>query len=251
MANKVRTLFEIEATLGEVNFYRKDGELRVRRVGRVSGQRIRTEKAFQRTRENNAEFKMAAHAGKQIRQSIAQLVKKGKDSKVSSRMLSILFKIKALDTTSLRGERNVRKGLSLPEGRALLDGFEFNVRSQMGDILEYGIVPDTANDSIDKSQFAPIVLLQDEANDATHVTMSYMTAAFDLETGLNTKGEVASVNLPMDAEGDINPLVSSLTDYNGFKVHVVLIEFFQEVNGQQYPLYNGKYNMCKILEVVE
>ncbi|MDP0919922.1 hypothetical protein Q6272_33320, partial [Klebsiella pneumoniae] len=62
MANKVRTLFEIEATLGEVNFYRKDGELRVRRVGRVSGQRIRTEKAFQRTRENNAEFKMAAHA---------------------------------------------------------------------------------------------------------------------------------------------------------------------------------------------
>ena len=37
---------------------------------------------------------------------------------------------------------------------------------------------------------------------------------------------------------------------SGFEFVVLLIEFFQEVNGQQYALNNGAYNVLNIVEVM-
>lgn len=250
MSNKVRTIFEVEGTLGDVNFYRKDGELMVRRVGRVSAERIRSEKAFQRTRENNAEFAICAEAGKLIRQSLTHVIRLGKDSKVSSRMLRIMFKLRAMDTVSRRGERQVSVGLQTAPGRQLLMGFEFNAKSQMGDLFGPETLPDATTDTLDILQFAPGRNLADMAPDATHIAISFMSGAFDLENKITYSGKVDTVNLAIDAAADDYHLTSELSTYTGNKVYALLIEFFQEINGRQYALYNGQYNMCKILSVM-
>lgn len=38
---------------------------------------------------------------------------------------------------------------------------------------------------------------------------------------------------------------------DGFKFYLFLIEFFQEVNGVQYALNNGIYNVLNLLEVAD
>ena len=243
-------MFEVEGTLGDVNFYRKDGELLVRRVGRVSAEKIRTEKAFERTRENNAEFKICATAGRLIRQSLTDLLRRGKDNKVSSRMLSLMFKLRKMDTESPRGERQVYPGLDLPEGKQLLKGFEFNIKSEMGEIINSRIALDSATESLTLTRFTPQRDIALHAPDATHITLSFMSAAFDLKDGLVYSGRADSVNIPIDADEDDYQLQSELIEFTGTKVYALLIEFFQEVNGRQYALHNGQYNMCKILEVM-
>jgi len=58
--------FKFTGTIGDMSFYKsKDGHL-IREKGGVSGERIKKDPKYQRTRENNAEFGNAAKAVKLI-----------------------------------------------------------------------------------------------------------------------------------------------------------------------------------------
>jgi hypothetical protein len=52
-------------------------------------------------------------------------------------------------------------------------------------------------------------------------------------------------------QGVISPVLtpSGVPAGSGVGMHVLLIEFFQEVNGVQYMLNNGAYNVLNLLEV--
>jgi hypothetical protein len=43
---------------------------------------------------------------------------------------------------------------------------------------------------------------------------------------------------------------TAVTVGTGTKVYLLKIEFFQQVNGVQYPLKNGAYNALKIIDVL-
>lgn len=57
--------------------------------------------------------------------------------------------------------------------------------------------------------------------------------------------------MPIDATSrDVTLSIATPPSGTGKNIHLLHIEFFQEVNGTLYPLKNGAYNSLSILDVV-
>lgn len=126
---KLTGIIRLKGTFDGLTFYKtEDGHL-VKTKSGVSKSRIMNDPAFVRTRENLTEFGLNVQSGKALRQAIAPILHRAKDSKLSSRMLKVMNSIKNLDPSSARGKRLVRLGMSSPAGKLLLKGFDFNVRA--------------------------------------------------------------------------------------------------------------------------
>ena len=85
MAKQVGT-FKIDGTIGDLTFYKSQGQHLVRQKGGVSGDRIKNDPNFARTRENNSEFGQAGTVGKGIRDAMRNMIDKAADSRVTSRL---------------------------------------------------------------------------------------------------------------------------------------------------------------------
>ena len=70
---KQRGFLKIEGTLGDVTFLKTQDGYLVKEKSDI-GSRIATDKAFQRTRENNAEFGRAGKAGKTLRAALKSVL---------------------------------------------------------------------------------------------------------------------------------------------------------------------------------
>src|SRR3954453_16056572 len=109
----------LNGTLGNITFYKsKDGFL-ARDKGSLNANRIASDPAFQRTRENGAEFGRAGKAGKMIRSAFRSVLQNASDSGMVGRLTRDLMKVIQADTTSVRGQRNVIDGEA-----ELLQGFD-------------------------------------------------------------------------------------------------------------------------------
>jgi hypothetical protein len=128
-------LIKIKGTLDNVSFYKtKDGDL-ARMKTSVDGKRIANDPAFVRTRENGAEFGSSAKAGKLTRDNLRPISMNATDGRVVARMTKIMTDIKNLDTTSVRGQRNVGVAMATAQAKALLKGFEFNNDAMLSSML--------------------------------------------------------------------------------------------------------------------
>ena len=132
---KYSSLFKVEGSLGEVNFYKSEDGYRMRTKGGVSKSRIAKDPAFARTRENNQEFANSASSGKTLRQAIIDLIADAKDSKLSSRLTKQMSIVKNADLVSPRGMRNVAEGILNPNGKNALKGFDFNRHAVLSAVL--------------------------------------------------------------------------------------------------------------------
>ncbi|MBZ9650606.1 hypothetical protein [Psychroflexus montanilacus] len=246
---KLGGILKIEGTLENMTFYKtKDGHL-VRTKGGVSKERIQNDPAFVRTRENGSEFGAAASSGKLLRISVRNLLMRAKDGRVASRLTQAMTKIKNLDTTSARGERKVSIGLNTVEGKEILKGFNFNNKAIIGSVLFAPYAIDTATGQVTLTDLNP---MNDIAypSGATHVSLTSAFAKIDFETGENSIEISPAVNLPIDSTVATQTLVPpAVPAGTGVDVMLLLIEFFQEVNGSQYILKNGSYNVLSILEI--
>src|SRR5690606_21572490 len=92
--------------------------------------------AFKRLREHHEEFSGCAKAGKLIRQALAPYTKFCPDYTMVWRLTKVMNLLKDQDRISIRGKRNVSKGLSTDEGKSILTGFSFNQLAQLPDKLK-------------------------------------------------------------------------------------------------------------------
>ena len=128
-------IIKLKGTIGDLSFYKtKDGHL-AREKGGVDAERIKNDPAFERTRENGAEFGSAAKSGKLVRDAFRTLMMRSSDGRVTARLTKLMSDIRALDTTSARGERNVAVAIVDPAAKDLLKGFNFNNRAILGAVL--------------------------------------------------------------------------------------------------------------------
>lgn len=247
---RLSSFIKLEGTLDGLTFYKSQGGYLVRTKGGVNKKRIMTDPAFARTRENLVEFGSNAKSGKLIRDSVGILLNRAKDSKLSSRMLQLMNKIKDLDSTSKRGKRKVAKGLNSPEGKALLKGFDFNRKASLAAVLHAPYVLNTATGSITIANFvADQQLLFPEG--ATHVSLRSGIAKLDFETGIYENSYSPDNIIPLDNTATTIELTpASVPTGSGFQFYLLLIEFNQEVNGVQYPLRSGSYNVLNLVDVV-
>lgn len=242
-------LIKIKGTLDNVSFYKsKDGDL-ARMKTSLDGKRIASDPAFVRTRENNSEFGSSAGSGKLLRDAIRTMMQNASDGRVTARLTKLMTQIKNLDGTSARGARNVGVGIQTPEAKALLKGFNFNIKAILGSIVFNPFDVDVATGVITLDDLVPINDVSATPG-ATHITLRGAWAKVDFATGESSVEETNAVNLPIDAASTNVVLTPAAAPVGpGTDVYLLMIEFFQEVNGNQYSLKNGAFNALSIVEV--
>lgn len=242
-------IIKIKGTIGDLSFYKtRDGDL-VREKGGVDASRIASDPAFVRTRENGAEFGASASAGKLVRNALRSLMMTAADSRVTSRLTKRMSEIKNLDGTSARGERNVGVAIAQPTAKNMLKGFNFNDRAILAAILHkpYQITVATGVIKIDN-----LVPVNDIAypQGATHLNIKAAWAKVDFANETSEIEYTNVENLPIDATSNNVVLTPAAAPAGaGTDLYLLQIEFFQEVNGQQYSLKNGAFNALCVVEV--
>ena len=247
---KLKSFIKLEGTLDGLTFYKsKDGYL-VKTKGGVSKSRIMNDPAFERTRENLSEFGLNATTGKLIRQSIGPMLHKGKDSRLSSRMLKVMSSLKNLDTVSIRGKRQAGLGLQSPAGKELLKGFNFNNEAHLDRVLQTSYTLDTTTGILAILNLNPLEQL-DFPEGTSHVRFSNSVTKLDFETNTFQYAYSESLIFPIsNSVENVQLTPSEVPVMEGVQFHLLLIEFLQEVNSEFYPLFNGDYNVLTIIDVI-
>lgn len=242
-------IIKLKGTMGDITFYRtKDGYM-AREKGGISAERMKTDPAFQRTRENGAEFGRAGKAGKVLRRSIQTLIKNASDGRMVSRLTKEMIRVIQLDATNPRGLRNVIDG----EAELLL-GFDFNISGKLGTTFyvpyEKVLNRVTGEASITLPAYVPADSVGYPAG-SSHYQIVSCGMAIDFENEVFESAKSETAILPINTVLTTALQLENILPLNS--VHplflVVGISFYQEVNGSFYPMKNGAYNALQIVEV--
>jgi hypothetical protein len=246
---KQRGIVKVEGTIDELNFYKSKDGFRIRQKGGVSAERIASDPAFERTRENQQEFARAGKAGKVLRTALRSLLIHAADGHLVSRLLKEMMRVVKADATSDRGLRNVLDG-----ELELLEGFEFNENGKLSQTL---FAPYTA--SIDRATgvlsislpgFVPGQMILPPV-EATHYQIVSAGGPVDFTTGGNGISTTTTGILPLG--NDMSAAVDHSFDAGANSTQplflVLGISFFQAVNGKYYTLKNGAFNALTIVKV--
>ena len=239
-------IIKLKGTIGDITFYKtQDGHL-AREKGGIDASRIASDPAFQRTRENGSEFGRAGKAGKLLRTAFRPLLLNSADGRMVSRLTQRMVKVIQADLISVRGLRNVIDGEA-----ELLFGFEFNIRGKLGTSL---FAPFVANIDrvageikVDIASFVPANMLAAPTG-TTHfkIISGGAEVDFEAETYVVATSETAILpwdSTPTTAISQVNAVTANSTN----PLFLTLgVEFYQEINGQMYPLKNGAFNPLSI-----
>ena len=246
---KLTGIIKLTGTFDGLTFYKTSDGYLVKTKSGVSKNRIMNDPAFVRTRENLNEFSLSVKSGKVLRQAIGPLLHRSKDSKLSSRMLKVMHLIKNLDPSSARGERLVRLGIASPEGKLLLKGFDFNVHAPLSLVMHAFYTVDVATGVLTIPDFSPEEQLSIPEG-ATHVNICSAFVNLDFETGIFESRYSPATVLELDTT--ISTIIltpEAVPSGTGTPLYLLLIEFFQDVNGVHYSLRNGAFNVLNVVEV--
>lgn len=243
-------IIKLKGTIGGMTFYKTsaDGHL-VREKGGIEKSRIESDPAFQRTRENGAEFGRAGKAGKILRTALRALLINSADSRMVSRLTQQMVKVIQADLVNERGLRNVIDG----EAELLL-GFEFNLRGKLGTTLYapfVGAIDRVSGEiTVDIAPFIPANMIVAPSG-TTHYKIISGGAEIDFENEVFTVATSETAILPWDATLTVAVAqTNQVTAASTKPLFLALgIEFYQEVNGAMYPLKNGAFNPLALVKV--
>ena len=242
-------IIKLKGTIGDITFYKtQDGHL-AREKGGIEASRIASDPAFQRTRENGSEFGRAGKAGKLLRTALRPLLLNSADGRMVSRLTQQMVKVIQMDAVSERGLRNVIDGEI-----ELVLGFEFNIRGKLGTSLfaPFTTDIDRVAGTLDVSipSFVPANMIAAPSG-TTHFKVISGGALIDFtgETYVVATSETAIMPWDTTATTAIN-LSNAVTANATHPLVLALgVEFYQEINGQMYPLKNGAFNPLSIVAV--
>lgn len=246
---KQRGIIKLEGTIGDITFVKTQDGFLAKEKTSISASRMASDPAFDRTRENNAEFGRAGKAGKLVRKTFSTLLQNAKDRKVVSRLTKEMMKVIKADATSNRGLRNVVDGEA-----ELLQGFNFNSNAILGSTLYAGYTPSidrpTGVLEINIPAFIPATGLA-VPEGATHFKLVSAGAEIDFEKESATAAASETGILPIDTNLTAPVTLSNqVTAASTHPLFLLLgIQFFQEVNGKYYTLKNGAFNALTISRV--
>ena len=242
-------IIKLKGTIGDITFYKtQDGHL-AREKGGIDASRIKNDPAFQRTRENGSEFGRAGTAGKILRTALRALLLNSADGRMVSRLTQQMVKVIQADVNSDRGLRNVIDGEA-----ELLTGFEFNIRGKLGTGLFAPFVASidrvTGQIKVTVPSFIPVNMIAAPSG-TTHYKIISAGAEIDFEEETFVVENSETGILPWDAVASmVIDQTNIVTPASTKPLFLALgIEFFQEVNGQMYPLKNGAYNPLALVKV--
>ncbi|MHB8261231.1 MAG: hypothetical protein ACYDCN_07635 [Bacteroidia bacterium] len=246
---KQKGIIPIIGTLGELTFVKtKDGYL-VKTKTTLTKERIMKDPAFVRTRENMTEFSEAAHDGKLLRVALHNYMSNAKDGRVTSRLTQLMRAILKFDGGSIRGRRTVGTAIVLPSAMLTLQGFNFNIKSVLSEVLlaPYSVATTTGVITI------PTLF---PANDiiapagATDFTLQAIWGKVDFVNKVFNVQSSPLVHVPLTAPAaPITLTPTTAPTGTGTNVYLLLIQFYQMVNTIEYVLHSGTFNSLAIVQV--
>jgi hypothetical protein len=128
-------------------------------------------------------------------------------------------------------------------------GFDFNVRASLGSVLNASILVDVALGQLTFSPFDPTQQLK-APEGATHFSMQSGFLNLNFANGEYELALSDELIFPL-VLGEISPVLTptSVPTGTGVAMQVVLLEFFQQINGLNYLLNNGAYNVLHVVAV--
>jgi hypothetical protein len=242
-------IIPLKGTIGNITFYKSKDGFMAREKTSLDGKRIATDAAFQRTRENGAEFGRAGKAGKVLRTALRSLLQNVSDGRMIARLTKEMMRVIKADAVNPRGMRNVIDGEA-----ELLQGFDFNVNSKLSTTLfapyTAGINRVSGELSIVIDPFVPVNMVAAPSG-TTHfkivsagLSVNFENEQYDVET-------TSTATLPWN--GSNTAAISLVNHVPTNSTHPLFlslgIEFYQEVNGTMYPLKNGAFNALSLVQV--
>ena len=202
-----------------------------------------------RTRENASEFGTAASAGKLIRTALRTLISTASDSLMVSRLTQKTRAIIGMDETDDRGARVMDKDNALE-----LMGFDFNASASLSQVF-FGAYTAAAAGADLTIDLPSLNGLTDVAapQGATHFELLLGSAAINFETGAIVQGAVAvplgslPLNGPVLTNQAIKATLPTAPTADDVVIGVLGVNFYQLLNGKQYPLHNNASNPLAIV----
>lgn len=243
-------VIKLKGKVGDLSFYKtKDGYL-ARKKGGASAKQIKNDPRYQRTRENMVEFGEVCTASKKIRTVVRDMILLAYDPKMAQRLTARVYRMMKLDTTSLRGQRQVKD-----QSLSLLKGFNFNEMAPFNNTLLitplYVINREAGSIDVHISKILPSVHLVSPKG-ATHFRISLGAAIINLTQGAEKSGlELAATNYIQTTTPMSNILLNCSLLPNLIDPIVIFfgINFYKELNGTYYSLNNDVYNSLSVVEV--
>ncbi len=246
---KQKGIIPLKGTIGNITFYKSGDGFLAREKGGVDKNRIANDPAFQRTRENGAEFGRAGVATKVLRNALRSLLQNISDRRMIARLTKEMMRVIQADAVNPRGLRNVIDGEA-----ELLEGFEFNSNSNLGTTFYAPFVATinrvTGELAVNIPSFVPSTMIAAPAG-ATHFKITSAGAEIDFEKEVSVVEVHSTAELPWDVTPSaVIALANVVTANSTHPLFLVLgIEFFQHVNGVMYPLKTGTFNSLAIVKV--
>ena len=219
----------------------------------VSRAKLLNSPVFERSRENVQEFVHANACSSLLLNSIRSFRQSASDNRVHSRLVKQIKQVLQEDLISRRGERNATHGMKREEGKKILRHFTFNIHTPLHTILLCPYEVDTQTGSTTLRDLRPMIDLSFPSG-ATHVCITSVFAGIDFKQGKASVEYSDTLRLSLTDTAYTNttltphraPVLNSETT----ALYFLKMEFYQEVNGVQYSLLNGKYNCLELIEVV-
>lgn len=241
----------MDGILDNIVFYKSADGYLARMNTPLTAERIATDPAFARTRENMAEFARAGRGAKLLRTALRSELQQVSDRRSGSRLVRELMRVIKTDAVSVRGQRNLTDGQ-----KTLLEGFDFNASAQLASTFfapfTTGLDRAAGTGTVSVPSFVPANAVEAPAG-ATHLRINAAAVAVDFLQDTYTYAGVTSAPLKLDGTPTALLTLTPSLGANpvGALLLVVGVEFFQQVNGTDYALNNGAFNALTIVQVEE
>ena len=231
-------------------------------VGGPTGDQIKNDPTFIRTRENMNEFGGSAAAGKSVRVALSQIIKQFSDPRLTGRLTAIMKQINLEDQSEARG----RRAIEISTQRQYLTGVEFDESLSLSGLFNapYLLSNTAARDSATFTIpiFTPANLINPPAG-ATHFRLLNAIAVVSDWVYNDTTGNYEPTDTDLNELSDVKysgyldlngvtPLTTITTTLPGSPtmtasvsvLNCIGIEFYQKV-GSNYYLFSS----CNALRV--
>ena len=235
-------LIRPDGTIDDLTFYRLNGEYIMRKkTGFPSGKK-RKNKKYKKTVENQSDFGKASNTATAIRRLLYKYINGSADKSHYYRFITPFVSILRQDMDmENRGKRRFT-GTNFTS----LAGFHFNLAATQATnanfILKHSVDVES-NTAYLSGTLYPNPLI----TSCTHVQISQMILLFNLETKagqLFSKDELIAYDAPVAFSSQLE--FPSLAD-KPLAIHLVCLQYFQEVNGALYPVHR-QFNDLVVLE---
>jgi hypothetical protein len=228
-------ILKFKGSLGGLSFYRhKYYGMLVRKSNPVSAERMRTDPAFARTRENSSEFGRTSKAAKLLRHGLLGFLKDIGTEFLDNRLMKHMLSIKDQDCVNARGQRCVSQALT--NNPALLGGFELHAAQTLDKFMLQLPVIDTTAGKITCTAWNG----DNIPPKATHIVVTAFRGSLDFANGTCDIRISESSTLTLDnLSQEISLEPPRPTGISGVEIWGVKVVLMQEINGELYPLQLG------------